>query len=172
MKPINFICFIFVGITLIVAGCGPKLPPGMPKLNPCKITVTMNDKPLDKARIILYADSETGGAWGYSGYTDSSGSVNMMTDGKYKGIPAGKYSVCISRIDVEKREYKGYFEMKKLPPPKSTVVVDLKFNDPDETPFHLEVTDGKRATLDCAVTESKDPNLPKNYGMPKPKKKK
>ncbi|MCL2348142.1 MAG: hypothetical protein FWC50_07750 [Planctomycetaceae bacterium] len=110
-------------------------------------------------------ENQNKGNWGCAGFTNSSGSVALMTDGLYKGIPAGKYKVCVYRVDTEERPYQGYFESKKLPPPKSTVIVDLKYDDPDQTTLNLEVGSGKEKAFNLEVTAAKDPALPKNYGM-------
>lgn len=160
--------FLFYVLFVVLPGCGEKLPPGMPRLNPCTITVKMDGHPVENAKIILSSETVK---YGCTGFTNASGSTKMLTDGKYNGIPAGKYKVLVSRIDVEQREYKGFIEEAKLPPKKRTVIIDLKYEDPDETPFEIEVVDGKRASLECEVTPPENPELPADYGMPKPKKK-
>ena len=149
-------------------GCGPKLPPGIPKLYPCTIRVTMDGKPVEKATVALFPDGEgdnTEGLWGTAGYTDSQGSVTLKTDGQYKGIPAGKYKVCVYRVEIEEREYQGYFESQNLPPRKTTVIVDLKYDDPDQTPLTVDVGPGKNKVFNLEVTAATDPDLPQNYGM-------
>jgi len=146
-------------------GCGQKLPPGMPPLNPCTITVNMEGKPVEKVMVRLVSADQL--HWGCSGITDSSGKASLVTDGKYKGVPAGKYKVLLTRIDTEQREYKGFIEESKLPPKKQTVIIDLKYEDEDETPYEVEILDGKRASLECRVDPPESPDLPKDYGMPK-----
>lgn len=150
---------------VVCPGCSQKLPPGMPKLNPCIITVNMEGKPVEKVMVRLVSEDQL--HWGCSGFTDSSGKASLVTDGKYKGVPAGKYKVLLSRIDTEHREYKGFMEEAKLPPKKQTVVIDLKYEDEDETPYEVEIIDGKRASLECRVDPPESPDLPKNYGTPK-----
>ena len=159
-----FYFVLLVGLA-ISFGCDAKLPPGMPKLNPCTITVNMEGKPVENVTIRLLSENQI--HWGCSGITDSSGKAALVTDGKYKGIPAGKYKVLLSRIDTEHREYKGFLEEAKLPPKKQTVVIDLKYEDEDETPHEITIVDGQKATLECLVDPPESPDLPKNYGMPK-----
>lgn len=163
------VCFALCAVLVFQSGCGEKLPDGMPRLNPCTISVKMDGKPVENAKILLSSESVK---YGCTGFTNTSGTTKLMTDGKYTGIPAGKYKVLITRIDVEQREYKGFMEEAKLPPKKRTVIVDLKYEDPEQTPFELEVVDGKRASLECVVTAPDDPELPKDYGMLTSKKKK
>ena len=146
-------------------GCGQKLPPGMPTLNPCMITVNMEGKPIENVTVRLVSENQI--HWGCSGITNSSGKAALVTDGKYKGIPAGKYKVLLSRIDTEHREYKGFIEEAKLPPKKQTVVINLKYEDEDETPYEITIVDGQKASLECLVDPPESPDLPKNYGMPK-----
>ena len=158
-------CFtLFAGLAACL-GCGQKLPPGMPKLNPCTITVRMDGKPVENVTVRLISGEQI--HWGCSGITNSSGQAALVTDGKYKGVPAGQYKVLLTRIDTEEREYKGFIEEAKLPPRKQTVVINLKYGDEDETPYELVIVDGQRASLDCQVDPPESPDLPPNYGMPK-----
>ena len=151
-----------------VFGCGPKKPSNLPKLHSCTIRLTMDGKPVDKASVTLFPEGEgenDDGLWGCAGYTDSKGSVTLKTDGLYSGIPAGRYKVCVFKVEREEQEYLGYFESKSLPPPKTTVIVDLKYDDPDQTPLVVEVGSGKGKAFDLEVTAAANPELPPNYGM-------
>ena len=157
---------LFAGLA-VCFGCGQKLPPGMPRLNPCVITVNMDGKPVENVTVLLLSDEVR---WGCTGITNSSGKASLVTDGKYKGIPAGNYKVLLSRIDTEQREYKGFLEEAKLPPKKQTVVIDLKYEDVDETPFEIAIVDGHKASLECHVEPPESPDLPPDYKMPKKRK--
>ena len=162
----NGICYLAVLAGLVACyGCDQKLPPGIPKLNPCTITVNMDGKPVENVTIRLISDKQI--HWGCSGITNASGKSTLVTDGKYNGVPAGQYKVLLSRIDTEQREYKGFIEEAKLPPKKQTVIINLKYEDEDETPYEIVITDGQKATLECQVEPPESPDLPKNYGMPK-----
>ena len=87
-------------------GCGPKLPPGMPKLYPVTVTVIFEDgKPVGGASVIFrLTDPVLPRTWLHAGTTDSEGKVKLMTDGEYPGIPAGKYSVTIEKFEREGTE--------------------------------------------------------------------
>ena len=149
-------------------GCGPKLPPGIPKLHPCTIRLTMGGQPVAGATVALFPDGEgdnTEGLWGTAGYTDSKGSLTLKTDGLYNGIPAGRYKITVFKVETEEREYLGWGMAQDLPPPKTTVIVDLKYDDSDQTPLVIEVGAGKEKVFNLEVTAAADPVLPPNYGM-------
>lgn len=90
-------------VLAVSLGCGSKLPPGMPKLYPVTVTVTFDDgKPVRGAGVIFrLTDPVLTRTWLHAGTTDSEGKVNLMTDGEYPGIPAGKYSVTIEKYETE-----------------------------------------------------------------------
>lgn len=90
-------------MALGMTGCGEKLPPGMPKLVPAKVTVTFDDgKPIAEAVIILVADEGSGvGTWSHTGNTDASGTASIFTQGRYKGLPVAKYKVLVSKMISE-----------------------------------------------------------------------
>ncbi|MGL4594479.1 MAG: hypothetical protein ACRCUY_07085 [Thermoguttaceae bacterium] len=93
---LNFLNFIVIGsLLLCISGCGPKMPPDMPKLHPVTITVTYDDgTPVDDATIVFYpAEWSNVGDWFCSAVTDQSGVAAMSTQGKYQGIPAGFFDV-------------------------------------------------------------------------------
>lgn len=162
--------FVFCSALVFIStlGCGEKLPPGIPRLTPCAITVTMDGKPMPEARVFLRTANENAQSdWSGAGITDSSGVAHLKTNGQYKGVPAGKYKVCIRRIDVTQE--RGTNSLMNLPPEKRTVIIDLKFDDIEQTPYEIEIVEGKRVSLTCEVTAATDPNLPDDYGRPKMK---
>lgn len=158
----NQLLILFALLTIPFVGCGQKLPPGMPPLTPCTITVTMDGKPVDEARIAFYS---TDLKFACSGFTGDTGTTRMMTDGKYRGVPAGKYKVLVTKIFVEEREYKGFLEEAKLPPKKREAIIDLLYEDEEQTPFEIEITQGKSASMTCEVKAPENPELPADYGM-------
>jgi hypothetical protein len=147
-------------LLVVCSGCTEKQPPGMPKLFPCKIVVKMNGEPLEKVFVQLYSEESK---WGGTGYTNSSGTALLVTDGRYKGVPAGTYKVLLSRIDTEEREYLGVFEEEKRPPRKQTVIVDLKYEAPEQSPFDVEIGSKKNGFLICEVLPPLNPNIPNDY---------
>ncbi|MCL2743957.1 MAG: hypothetical protein FWE67_08900 [Planctomycetaceae bacterium] len=93
---------------LSLSGCnsGPALPSDLPKLTPCALTFTQEGQPLDGAMVTL--NPTDGSKWYPSGITDEKGTVELYTNGKYKGAPKGKYKVVVKKI---------YTEPSKLGPP-------------------------------------------------------
>ena len=66
----NSICYLilFAGIA-VFTGCGEKLPPGMPRLNPCTITVDMEGQPVENVTVRLVSEDQV--HWGCTGITNS-----------------------------------------------------------------------------------------------------
>jgi hypothetical protein len=91
-----------MALTVIVAGCGdsPKVPE-WPEPVPASGKVTLNDKPLDQARVLLSPKGSTPGH-GASGVTNASGEFTLSTlTPKGEIIPGaipGEYKVTISRM--------------------------------------------------------------------------
>jgi len=143
-------------------GCGPKLPPGMPKLYPVTVTVTFDDgKPVDNANVkFRLTDPVLPRTWLHAGTTDSAGKVILMTEGGYAGIPVGKYSVTIEKFETEKQtdpSVAAPSDQKAGPPPMPTPgtvvprwqLVEDAYLDHAKTPLkNIEVTAGtKEMTL-------------------------
>jgi len=144
---------------LAVSGCGrQKLPPGMPKLFKVTMTITQEDKPLAEAMVTL---DQTDGQWSAQGTTDANGVIKKFyTNGQYEGVVAGKFKVCVRKIE---REYAidpkdippeptdpqeryawrmKYFEHRI--PPKEFDLVESQYFDTKTTPLEIEVTADSR----------------------------
>jgi len=81
----------------LVTGCGQKLPDGMPTLYPVTITVTQDGSPLDDAVVMLSGTEQ----WISTGRTDARGNAVLYTQGFYVGVPAGTFSVTVTKIAEE-----------------------------------------------------------------------
>ena len=94
-------CFLAMACLIALFGCnrGPQLPSDVPKLIPCKITVTQEGAPLAGATVIL--DVAGGGSWRTAGTTDSAGVVVPMTNGQFEGVPEGKYKVVVTKTEQD-----------------------------------------------------------------------
>ena len=97
---------VFAFFALAVTGCNPgqKLPEGMPPLTPCTLTITQDGKPLEGATISLFS---IGGAQSFypGGKTDANGKAEIFTNGKYQGVPDGKYKVVVSKRETEESKF-------------------------------------------------------------------
>ena len=133
-------------------GCGPKLPDGMPKLNPTTITVIQDGQPLAEAMVTLKAVDESS-KWTSGGMTDAKGVATIVTHGQYKGVPAGKYKVAVAKtlgegtppppspIDAESaRIYQEYVDSGATY--EEFFVVAEEYRLVDTTPLEVEVVDG------------------------------
>ncbi|MDR2115774.1 MAG: carboxypeptidase-like regulatory domain-containing protein [Planctomycetaceae bacterium] len=93
--------FLFLLIVLI-ASCQYRssLPPDVPPLIKCKITVTQNGEPLNNASVLLNSvlGTET---WRVSGITDANGVAVLFTNGLFEGVPQGKYKITISKTEQD-----------------------------------------------------------------------
>ena len=93
---------VFVALLAAAAsfsiGCNKQtLPEGMPELYPLTINVTQGGEPAEDVLLTFYADSL---AWGVGATSDAMGKAVIMTQGQYKGAPAGDYTVIASKYYV------------------------------------------------------------------------
>ncbi|MDR0610637.1 MAG: hypothetical protein LBG58_11040 [Planctomycetaceae bacterium] len=152
-----FLSFV-MSIPLVFIGCSEKLPPDMPRLYPLTFTVIQDGKPLDKAVVeLIRKDSQS--KWGGTGLCDASGKAEIYTQGKYKGVPAGTYSIIVTKHFTEPSKYEG----QPIPDPAvdltayenwmraldsedltSYNLVELKYGSVDTTPFSIEVGKGEK----------------------------
>ena len=89
-----------LGVSLIlVVGCGPARPDGIPQLYPATVTVTNGGTPIERASVLL-AGGPSGGSWIANGVTDVNGiAVITTSQGEWqgKGAPEGEYKVYIMK---------------------------------------------------------------------------
>ena len=122
---------------LICCGCSQdNRPEGLPRLFPLTLTITLDDQPLDTAVVLLHAESDADAKWTVGSQTDVQGKAIIMTHGQFRGAPAGKFKVCVSKSTAI-----GEGMMLEL-----THDVDLLFGDPKTTPLEIEISDIGKAT--------------------------
>lgn len=139
------------------SGCGESLPKGMPRLYPASLTVTQEGQPLEGAIVQLVSEATADSPWGAGGTTDASGKVNLHTNGKYKGVPLGKYKVTISKMVTDPHphpelkdgpEFRKYLAILKTL--KTYRVVELQYSVITQTPLTIEITkEEKSYTVDA-----------------------
>ncbi|MDO5580243.1 MAG: carboxypeptidase-like regulatory domain-containing protein [Planctomycetia bacterium] len=122
-----------VFILVYIGGCGEKLPEGLPKLVPVKITVIQDGNPLEGAVVSIVPVGDAG-KWSFGGTSGADGSFNVLTHGKYPGMPQGKYKATVTKT-IEIRPQLNESD----PPPLYALVVDKKFGSKDKTPFVFDV---------------------------------
>ena len=136
------IAFAFSVVLLHLAGCGEKLPDGMPKPVPCEIIVSQEGKPLENA-IVSLQPSE-GGKWSAIGNTDATGKAIVFTMDKYKGAVAGKYKVLVSKTETEKSKgpVSSDEAMGRSTSLNGFYLVEESYGNPMTTPIEIEVVKG------------------------------
>jgi hypothetical protein len=145
-----FVTAIFVLVLFPATGCNKHpVPPGLPKLYPCTITITQENQPLARVTVSLIL-KDGSRPWVIGGSTDDKGIVKVNTQIHFHGAPAGEYKVCLFKTIQEG-------EPITIPPSNpdavavqiipSYYVVDPKYDRYDSTPFEITVsTDGKNKT--------------------------
>ena len=141
---------LYVFAVLVICGCSPSdKPEGFPKLYSATVTIKQADKELADATVRL-VPLDASNTWATGAVTDQQGKAVMRTHGRYSGAPAGKYKVCVLKIvtegamtysDIEKGENPNL----KDSPGETYHVVATDYDDPEKTPFELEIASGKNA---------------------------
>ncbi|MCF0233647.1 MAG: hypothetical protein HUK22_01560 [Thermoguttaceae bacterium] len=154
---------VALGFALVCAvGCGPKTPDGMPRLEPTTLTVTQEGANVPDAMITLKA-LDASNKWTSGGTTDASGVATLVTHGQYKGVPAGKYKVAVTKIvgegtppppspiDAESaRKYQEYIDSGETY--EEFYVIAQEYGTIETTPLEIEVVSGKNAlTVDVGA---------------------
>lgn len=139
-----------VGLVILtqLVGCGPKKPDGMPKLYPCELTFTQGGKPVEGVLVNLYPDEGCDQRWRSGGTTDASGVIRPRTEGKFDGVPVGKYKITAFKTIIEDGPAPTEEQIKNGDTnfaAKQRRFVDPQFEFPDQTPLRLEVKEGKNA---------------------------
>ena len=133
---------------ILLAWCGcsrDNRPEDIPRLYPVTLTIMLDDRPLDNAIVMLYAESGADAQWTVGSQTDTQGQAIIMTHGQFSGAPAGKFKVCVSKSSVD-----GEGTMLKL-----THDVDPLFGDPTTTPLEIEISPKGKATTSLTLNVHK-----------------
>jgi hypothetical protein len=146
--------FYFVPIIVLFLTCcigcgGVKTPDGMPELFPCEIIVTQEGQPLADAIVTVQSVDSS---WNATGGTDGNGKAVLFTQGKYPGVPAGKYKVIINKTVAEKEP--STFEGKPATVEIGYYFIEEKYRDAQTSPLEIEITStGERSFhLDAGKT--------------------
>ena len=127
---------------LLTTGCGgPKKPAGFPDLIPCTITVTQENAPVSGVTVrLIPKEEEANTKWPSLGLTDESGEAEIMTYGKFAGVPAGNYRIVLTKIEEEGRvEYDETKPNQTIPPIKQFSLIDVKYTKKDTTTLELNI---------------------------------
>ncbi|MDR1492822.1 MAG: hypothetical protein LBT05_08880 [Planctomycetaceae bacterium] len=128
----NTLHLVVLLTALSFAGCGQSLPKGMPPLYPCVITLTQEGVPLEGASVALIPEDTTL-RFTFAGATASTGSVEMYSHGKHRGVPAGKYKLLVTKTDKEIQNGKIW----------DVSLVDVQYANPDKSPLEVDIVKKK-----------------------------
>ena len=135
MKPASFFGFI---VLLTMIGCSEERPDGMPPLYKVTLQFHQEGTPLGEASIRLIPQFDS--PWTVGGSTNTKGEVRLKTHGKYDGVPAGKYKICVNKFVSEgELPQIGVY----TPPMKHFNFVEPQYTQSKETPLEIEVVKGK-----------------------------
>ncbi|MDR3199468.1 MAG: carboxypeptidase-like regulatory domain-containing protein, partial [Planctomycetaceae bacterium] len=115
-----------------------------PKLYPTTITITLQGQPLADAAVLL-TPLDTENHWVHGSRTNQQGTATILTHGQYNGVPLGKYKLRVSKTVVEGDPPPSDIELAenpnrpKSPPQKYFHEIPPEYNDPNTTPFELEI---------------------------------
>jgi len=146
----------FVVASFSFSGCGgERLPPDLPKLFTISVTVEQEGNPVPGAVVTLnHLDGDA--KWSATCETGSDGiAKNFVTNGKYKGVAAGKFQVCVRKYE------QGTMEKVDLPPeptdPYERYQWRLKYNESQQRSESYDLIepkywDPRLSTLEVEVT--------------------
>lgn len=142
--------FVILGLS---SGCGdPSRPKDLPKCYPVVLTIAQEGVVLPGAMVALVSE-DPNFKWNTAGTTDDKGVVEFWTLGKFKGAPAGKYAVTVSKsisispqtgLPVEKASDSagsatGMTSISPGTMPIPFNLVDRSYTNHSSTPLKIEV---------------------------------
>jgi len=146
MQKNHYSTLTMILVLLLCIGCSDaKRPKDLPRLYPVTLTITMDDKPLADAFVMLYTDNMADAKWTVGGRTDAEGKAMIVTHGQFHGAPAGKFKVCVTKS--EESEVAPERVLAFEPTDGTTMgfarpkqLVDPLFADSKSTPLEIDVS--------------------------------
>lgn len=136
MKALQIVSILLFCIVL-VSGCGPKRPEGLPKLYECVLTFQQEDgSPLDGATVSLISDDPALAQWSFAGATDSSGTAKIRAGGDFSGAPTGKFKVVISKRAIRDT---GKIDADGSSISEGYSVINEKYSNVGTSPLSVEI---------------------------------
>jgi len=129
-------------------GCSNEnRPDGLPPLFPVTLTILLDDQPIDSALVILYTEDKAIANWTIGSVTDADGKAIIVTHGQFRGAPAGKFKVCVSKRELPRSSMGS--DMPSIVGPQIQPTagmpqviehVDPIFGKPESSPLEIEVS--------------------------------
>lgn len=142
-----FFAFVISCHLLFLFGCaGEKRPDNLPKLFKTKIVVVQDGKPLEGASVVVVNTNYATSPWSAGGRTDAQGTVQLVTEGKYPGVPEGKYKVTVSKVEEPNIELPSETDsaeyQKKVKEIENNTfnLVEKNFGNISSTPLTIDVS--------------------------------
>lgn len=154
-KRLSLIGILSSLILSLVAGCGPELPPTMPKLYKMKLRVHYSDDmPVANAQIKLLRHEPMPLDWFIIGTTDKNGMLPLEIYGRFKGIPLGDYTVTINKKSespsefgdvppADSSEYESWGRKRATEEREIYNYVNDVYSDPETSDLVLHIEKGK-----------------------------
>jgi hypothetical protein len=145
----QFFLLCLIASLVLLSGCGPNLPDGMPRLYPVVITVTQEGQPLANCSVSLRYTDPSLGTWAIGGRTDAQGNAQLFTNG-FPGAPEGTFKVVLVKhenIGLDARaeaEGRNDFAAARAIQVRLWSAIELRYNDPATTPLEVEITPSTR----------------------------
>ncbi|MDR2115761.1 MAG: carboxypeptidase-like regulatory domain-containing protein [Planctomycetaceae bacterium] len=142
-KRLFFSVYFTVTYLLLISmsGCGSKSsrPTDLPPLEPCKITVFQEGKPLEGAIVTLISKDTSAKYARSSGATNTSGIAELKTYG-YSGVPKGSYKITVTKSAMEGgKEITDASGVTSTRGGKDYSYVEKKYTDVLSTPLEIEI---------------------------------
>ncbi|MDR2706323.1 MAG: hypothetical protein LBC02_11150 [Planctomycetaceae bacterium] len=151
---------VFVFLVLVLCGCSrkPLQPDNLPKLIPCKIIITQDQAPLEGANVTLHSVTAGTQQWISGGRTDVNGVAEIRTNGRYDGVPVGKFKVLVTKTEVEPSKlsprpdendpnFPAWMAKSQNEVLPTYRLVDKQYANPQTTPHELEISSSKPVTV-------------------------
>jgi len=122
---LSLVCPIVLCLAFVGCGGEPR-PDGFPKLYPVSITFVLDGVP--SGGIAVFLNSQTS-PWPVAGSTDQDGVATFNTQGRFPGVPAGRYKVTVAKTE---QEGETVFD-----------VINPDYGSSEKTPFEIEVIAGR-----------------------------
>ena len=142
---------LFLAAAIGITGCsGVPKPADLPPLYVCTLKFIQEGEPLAGAAVALVDVSiESGAKWGPMGRTDESGTVEIYTNAKWKGSPAGKYKIVLSKTEMDSSRlpqpatddpgYEQWAAQAAREVRHTYSLIDKIYTSPETTPLEIEI---------------------------------
>ncbi|MDO5552630.1 MAG: hypothetical protein Q4G68_02600 [Planctomycetia bacterium] len=150
---------VAASLLALLTGCATqKTPDGLPDLVPCKVTITQSGAPVENVEVYLKNKNKEEG-WATAGRTDESGTAEMYSLGKYKGIPKGEYIVVLQKtVPDDPDAYKAAIEAIRAG--QKPLRDHFKLYSVFDTKYNTEETSDLEVTVEKRTKESFDLGAP------------